>query len=123
MAKEQIAKVPSGRVRRTPINVRHKLTVLDQDPNYKYRIVNVKEDRVEQFIERGYEIDPNSIVGDKSVDKPSSLGSSTEISVGQGMKAVVMRIPKEWYEEDQAMKQAQIDELEASMKADAVKGK
>jgi len=38
------------------------------------------------------------------------------------LKAVVMRIPKEFYEEDQAMKQAQIDELEATMGSNAKKG-
>jgi hypothetical protein len=102
--------------------MRNKLTVKDRDPNYHYRIVNVKEDRVEQFQEQGYEIVGATPVGDKQIDAPSSLGSASEISVGGGLKAVVMRIPKEFYEEDQAMKQAQIDELEATMGSNAKKG-
>jgi hypothetical protein len=122
MARESITKAQSGRVRRTPITVRNRLSVKDRDPNYHYRIVNVKDDRIEQFQEQGYEIVQATQVGDKQVDNPSTLGSGTEVSVGQGMKAVLMRIPKEWYQEDQTAKQAQIDELEATMKADATKG-
>ena len=122
MAREPKAVALSGRVRRTPLNMRNKLTVKDRDPNYHYRIVNVKEDRVEQFQEQGYEIVGATPVGDKQIDAPSSLGSASEISVGGGLKAVVMRIPKEFYEEDQAMKQAQIDELEATMGSNAKKG-
>ena len=123
MARTTTAASPSGRVRRTPITVRNRLSVKDTDPNFHYRIVNVKDDRVEQFKEQGYEIVADTPVGDKRVDAPSSLGSSAEISVGQGMKAVLMRIPKEWYQDDQAAKQAQIDELEATMNAQATKGK
>lgn len=117
------ANSPSGRVRRTPITVRNRLTVKDVDPNFHYRIVNVKDDRVEQFKEQGYEAVSATPVGDRQVDTPSTLGSGAEISVGQGMKAVLMRIPKEWYAEDQTAKQVQIDELEATMKSDATKGK
>jgi len=122
MARELTTKVPSGRARRTPITVRNKLDVKDRDPNYHYRIVNVKEDRVEQFIEQGYEIVRATPVGDKQVDAPSSLGSASEISVGGGMKAIVMRTPKEYFIEDQATKQTQIDALEATMKSEARKG-
>lgn len=123
MAKELTQKGPSVRPRRTPLTMRNKLTVKNVDPNYQYRIVNDVEDRVELFKERGYEIVTDAQVGDSRVDRPSSLGSTTEISVGQNVKAVVMRIPKEWYQEDQAVKQAQIDALEASMNADAARGK
>ena len=122
MAREPSTKVPSGRARRTPITVRNKLDVKDRDPNYHYRIVNVKEDRIEQFIEQGYEIVQAASVGDKQVDAPSSLGSASEVSVGGGMKALVMRTPKEYFNEDQAIKQSQIDELEDTMKRDARKG-
>jgi hypothetical protein len=123
MAKELTSKAPVVRPRRTPLAVRSKLTVKDVDPNYHYRIVNVVEDRVELLQEQGYEIVPDAKVGDNRVDKPSTLGSATEVSVGQGMKAVVMRIPKEWYKEDQTIKQQQIDALESSMNADAARGK
>lgn len=121
------SKSPSGRVKRTPIGSRNKLSVSDRDPNYHYRIVNTnmegKEDRVEMFKEQGYEVVPNTNVGDKSVDRPSRLGSGSEISVGQGVKAVLMRIPKEYFEEDQAAKQQRIDDSVATMDAETAKRK
>jgi hypothetical protein len=120
MAKE-LAQVK--RVRRTPLNVRNRLSIQNPDPSKHYRIVNVKDDRIEQFKEQGYEIETGVQVGDRRVDSPSTLGSASEISVGQGMKAILMSQRKEDYQEDQAMKQAQIDELEGSMKSDAARGK
>lgn len=112
---------PVGRVRRTAIGTRNRLSVKDQDPNYQYRIVNVTDDRVEQFIEQGYEI-VNTSVGDKRVDAGTPIGSTAQISVGNGTKAVVMRQRKDFYKEDQDAKQAQIDELEATMNNTAKKG-
>lgn len=122
MTKESV-KAQSGRVRRTPITMRARLAVKDTDPNFHYRIVNVKDDRVEQFQEQGYEIVPKAVSNDKFIDTATPLGSAGEFSVGGGMKAVVMRIPKEYFVQDQAAKQASIDELEATMKFDAIRGK
>jgi hypothetical protein len=123
MTKETTLKAAVARVRRTPLNVRNRLSIKSRDPAYHYRIVNVKDDRIEQFKEAGYEVAPAQQVGDKRVDQPSTLGSASEISVGQGMTAILMRQRKEFYEEDQATKQTQIDELESTMKSDAVRGK
>lgn len=120
MVKEAIAKSPSGRVRRTPVGVRNVLTVNGKDPAYEYRVVNDKDDRVQQYMDAGYEIVKASDirVGDSRVNAPSAEGSIATCSVGGGMKGVVMRIRKEWYEEDQAAKMAQIDQLEAATKAE-----
>lgn len=117
--KEQKAEV--GRVRRTPIGARKKLSVENQDPNYHYRVVNVVDGRTEDFIDRGYEIVPAK-VGDKRVDSPSPVGSQSQISVGGGTKAVVMRIRKDWYDEDQKFKQTQVDSLETDMNNAAKRG-
>ena len=129
MARQEVSKVPSGRVKRTPITVRNRLSVKDQDPNYVYRIVNITDadghptNKLEARLEQGYEIVENSKIGDRRVDLPSSLGSAGETSVGRGAKAITMRIPREYYEEDQAMKQASIDDLENTMNAEAIKRK
>lgn len=122
--KEAIAKVPSGRTRRTPIGTRNVLTVAGKDPNYEYRIINDTGDRVQAFLDAGYELvkDDAVRVGDKRVNKASSEGSVSQISVGQGQKAVVVRIKKEWYDEDQQAKQARVNELENSTKAKALDG-
>jgi len=122
--KDPIAKAPESRVKRTPIGTRSVLTVAGKDANYVYRIINDSGDRVQDFLEAGYElVKGDSVkVGDKKVNKTSSEGSVSQVSVGQGQKAFVVRIKKEWYEEDQAAKQEHVDRLEASTKAKALDG-
>ncbi len=122
--KEAIAKAPSGRVQRTPIGTRNILTVKGKDPGYVYRHVNDVDDRISQFLAAGYElVEDNEVqVGDKRVNSATSLGSKKAISVGQGTKAYVMRIKREWYEEDQARKLSQVAELERATKEKALDG-
>lgn len=120
MTRELAQKAQSVRPKRTPLGQRNRLSVKDQDPNYVYRIVNTTDssgaDRIESFKEAGYEVvEKPGTVGDKRVDVSSGLGNSPEISVGQGKKAVVMRIPREWYAEDQHAKQATVDSAEETM--------
>ena len=123
MTKELTTKSPSGRVKRTPLAVRNRLSVKDKDPNYVYRIVNTEDahggDRVTAFLEHGYELVEKTPVGDKRVDISAGLGSSPEFSVGQGKKAVVMRIRKDWHEEDQLAKMQQVKATEETMHKDA----
>ena len=110
--------VKENRTRRTPINgIRNRLNVRGQEPGYVYRIVNDVDDRVTTFQEMGYEVvtDKTVSVGDKRVANPTQEGSPVTVSVGQGITGVVMRQKKEWYDEDQAAKQRQVDELESSM--------
>lgn len=122
--KENIAKSPKGRVTRTPIGVRNVLTVRGTDPNYVYRVVNDEPGRIDQFKEAGYEecLASEVTVGDKRVNATTPLGSVAQVSVGGGTKAVVMRIRKDWYEEDQQAKQRQVDATESEMKRKAHDG-
>jgi len=122
--KETISKAPSGRVTRTPVGTRNILTVKGKDPNYEYRIVNDIDDRVAQFQEAGYELVENGAVkvGDKRVNSASSEGSVKQLSVGQGTKAYLMRIKKEWYVEDQQAKQGQVNEIERATQEKALSG-
>lgn len=124
MTKEAIAKSPSGRVKRTPVGQRNVLTVQGKDPNYVYRIVNDTGDRIKQFEAAGYElVDASEVeIGDRRVSAASPEGSKAQASVGAGMKALVMRISKDWYNEDQEAKQRQINALEQSMKETAQNG-
>ena len=124
MNTEQKVAPKKERVKRAPINgTRNVLNVRGKDPAYTYRIVNDVDTRVNDFLERGYEIvtDQGVTVGDKRVAIPSQTGSNVELSVGQGQKALLMRIKKEWHEEDQAAKQQQVDLLEQQMKAETRK--
>ena len=109
--KESIAKAPSGRVKRIPVSGRNVLTVQGKDPNYVYRIVNDDADRVSRFQDGGYElVQEDSVqVGDKRLSTPSAEGTVKQISVGGGRKGYVMRIRKEFYDEDQKAKQDLVD--------------
>ena len=106
----------SVRPKRVPLAGRNRLSLRNKDDKYVYRIVNDLDDRVDRLKQQGYEIDPDNNVGDKRVDNPSSLGSVSTVSVGQGVKAVVMRQLREYYDEDQQTKAEQINAIEDTMK-------
>ncbi len=119
------AEKPTGRVERAKINGRRNvLTVTGKDPDYEYRIVNDTGDRVAMMQERGYEIvtDDSVKVGERRIANPTKEGSPVMASVGGGTKGYVMRIKKEWYDEDQASKAKQIADMEQVMKKDAKEG-
>lgn len=112
----------SARPKRTPISGRNILTVKGKEPGYEYRVVNDTGDRIEMFKDAGWElVDSKAVtVGDRRVDRTTSEGSYAQVSVGGGTKAFIMRIPKEFYDEDQKAKQAQVNALEESMKKQAL---
>lgn len=103
---------------RTPLGQRSRLNVTGKEPGFQYRIVNDNEGRVQDFIDAGYEIvtDNKVSVGDKRIANPTQEGTPVKVHVGGGQQAYLMRIKDEWYKEDQNVKQAQINELEESMK-------
>jgi hypothetical protein len=123
MQKEAIVKSPSGRIKR--IDARSgPLTVRGKEPGYVYRVVNDVDDRVESFKEAGYELvaDKDVAVGVKRVNTPSVEGSVKRISVGAGIKGVLMRQREDFYTEDQTDKEARIKDLERSTKKEALDG-
>lgn len=94
---------------------RNILTVADKDPNYVYRWVLDIPGRLEMFKRAGYEVvTDNNEVGDPTVDRHKQLGSAVTLVKGT-QTLVLMRILREWYDEDQAAKQEEIDALEATM--------
>ena len=108
--------------RRTPISgYRNPLTVKGKDPEYEYRIVNDVDGRIDDLREVGYEVvtDSKHKIGDKRVATPTKEGSPITKHVGNGITGVLMRIKKEWFDEDQDAKQQKVKDIEQSMKADA----
>ena len=92
--------------------------------NFEYRFVNDIGARISNFKQAGYEFveDPDLQVGDSRVNDSSDIGSAKVVTSNDGTKSYLMRIKKEWYNEDQAAKMAQIDELETQMKNPASQG-
>lgn len=120
MAEKTINKAPSGRPERKPVGFRNRLAVYDQDPNYVYRWVNTNADGGDRIIimeQAGYEKVPKSTHRtDTGRVDASALGSFETAPGGGGDTLVLMRIPREWYEEDQKAKQARVDELDSAQK-------
>jgi len=118
MAKETNQSRAEGRPARVPVSSRQNITtVYDSDPNYVYRWVNDVEDRIERFKLGGWEIvDSKSVkVGQRSLDNSGEMSGTISRSVGAGRTAFLMRIKKEWFDEDQAEKARQIQESEDAM--------
>lgn len=124
MSRDPIVKSPSGRPTRTAVGRRNVLTVKGKEAGYEYRIVNDDQDRVDMFKGAGWEVVSNSDVqvGDKRVGQTSATGTPATVSVGGGLKGVVMRIKQDWYDEDQAAKRAAVREIEDTTRQDALSG-
>lgn len=105
----------TNRPKRTPLGMRNILTT-DQRPGYVRRWVNDVEDRVKQAKEAGYEpVMTQTEVGDERVGADTQMGAIVSRSVGGGRRAVLMEIPKVFYDEDQAAKQKRVDHIEAGL--------
>jgi hypothetical protein len=113
-----MAQAPANRVKRVPVegNNRNRLTVDGKDPGYEYRWVNDLDSRIELFKEGGWETVTHKVqVGDKRVGEPTQEASAVTKAVGKGTVAVLMRILKEWYDEDQLAKMDRIREVQAGI--------
>jgi hypothetical protein len=113
---------PQTRPKRTPVSGnRDILTVLGKDPEYEYRwIADYSEDgqRIWRFMQAGYTfVSANTVeVGQSHVYQSENVGSIVRRPAGKtGDFLYLMKIPKEFYNEDQAAKQAEIDSVERSM--------
>ena len=116
------ARPDRSRQARSPLGMRNRLTFKNLDPAYNYRIINDKDDRIKQAQEGGYEfVESSEQLGDLKVAEATKIGSRVSKPVGHGMTGYLMRIKKEWYDEDQSKKQEKVDTLEKSMKPQKAK--
>lgn len=83
-----------------------RFSALDKDPNYRYRAVNANwhkdPDRVQRFEEAGYEKVQTEANG-------RNVGRNED---GSPIAQVLMRQPLEFYEEDQARKEAELNVMD-----------
>lgn len=111
--KGQRQRVPFGGPRR-------RQEVHKKDPNYHYRYINDVEDRVQRALAGGYEFVTKKEVGDISVGDPDIANQSTGIDSRVVKKyrdhtAYLMKIKKEYWLEDQAAKQREVDEIDEAI--------
>ena len=124
MTKETISKAPAGRPKRIPVGSRNRLDVIGKDPNFVYRIVNDVDDRIERFKQAGYElVDVNEArLSSQRVGAGTPEGTMASMPVGMGTTGYLVKIPKDWYEDDQRTKQVQIEASEESIKKPNIDG-
>ena len=115
----------SARVARKPLTQRGPQAIAgEKNPEFEYRFVNDTGSRIQNFKAAGYEFvtGDDLIVGDNRVSDATDLGSAKRVISNDGTTSYLMRIKKEYYEEDQASKAAAIKEQEAAMKQEASTG-
>lgn len=115
----------SARVARKPLNQRGPQAIAgEKDVNFEYRFVNDTGSRIQNFKAAGYEFvtGDDLIVGDNRVSDATDLGSAKRVISNDGTTSYLMRIKKEWFEEDQASKAAALKEQEAAMTKEASTG-
>ena len=89
------------------------MTVHGKDDSYHYRWVNDVDNRLEQLKAAGYEPVTHEVhVGTKGVGQSTNVGDTVTKGVGQGVTAYLMRIPKEWHEEDKKAKAEEVNRSE-----------
>ena len=116
-----------NRAERTPLgSFRSKLTVADKDPAFVYRWINDSPGRVEQAQAGGYEHVNDATTGETG-ETNTDVGSRTSSIVGRsedgkGMRGYLMRIPKDFYDADQADKQKVNDAVDEAISGGSVEG-
>jgi hypothetical protein len=112
-----------SRPTRIPLGQRNRLTFTNLDPAFVYRVINDQEDRLIRAQEAGYEfVSSDQQLGDTTVMTPKKVGKKVSKPVGNGVNGYLMRIPKEWYDEDQKAKMKKVDESERAMKPNTATG-
>lgn len=106
--KVEIKPVSPSRKKRIPFGVPKQRLTNPGDPNFHYRVFNdnwMKEPgRLQRAKDAGYEVVEGY--------DPITVGTNEG---GTEIKGVLMRIPKELYEEDQKSKQKEVDKVDAEI--------
>lgn len=108
---------------RIPVSTR-KVLKYPEKKGYRRRMVNDTDTRIQTFIEGGWTpVEGDEKGSDPRAGETSIPGNVVKKSVGQGVTGVLMEIPEELYEEDQAAKQKRISKAEDAMRKDDKTGK
>lgn len=104
---------------RIPVGNRPKLAVVGKNPNYVYRWVNDNPGRIALFKQGGWELCTNDEVdvGNFTAEQSSGEGSLAcqVVDGGTGLKAYVMKIKKEWFDEDQLAQELEVRRSEETL--------
>jgi hypothetical protein len=116
----------SVRPTRISVAMRPKLALIGKDPSYQYRYVNDTPGRIAMFKHSGWELCTNDEVdtGNFRVEDSTELGSLAYAIVdgSTGMKAYVMKIKKEWFDDFMAEYNAEVDATEEALQPNSNDG-
>ena len=93
----------------------------NQDPEMHYHwAMDDSEDgsKIERLLQAGYEFckpEEKMVAGNTSVYSTVSQGSIVRVPAGQGKYHYLMKLPLEWYEDDQARAHERVDATERSL--------
>ncbi len=107
---------------RVPIGTNRDVTAVRTTPDgYTDRWVNDKPSRIERFKQAGYEHVESAQVGDVGVEGTHSENGVVSRDMGKGETAYLMRQRQDYFDEDQATKQRDIDKTVQSLRRDKIK--
>lgn len=123
---DSVNEAASARPVRRPVGTMAKLVVHGKDPNFEYRFVNDEPGRIAMFKQAGWQLCKNDEVdtGTFRAEEASELGSLAYSIVdgGTGMKAYVMRIHKDEYEEIQQILEREATASEETLRPNIADG-
>ena len=105
------------RNKRKPFGVKtSKLAISKQQEGFHYRWVNDEPGRIGQAIEGGYQfVDPNEVAREPREDNKTREYAGLKAD-GSPMFTYLMKIPQEYYEEDQAVSQGHLDNIDKAIR-------
>lgn len=119
---------PKNRPKRIPLGERGRLVYSPQllaelkAQDLVPRLITDKPGRIDAALQAGYRfVQSDGQIGEERVADPSNMGGNLTTHVGDGQVGYLMVLPKEFYDEDQKVKQQRVDDSEAAMKAPPAK--
>lgn len=123
---DQKVETTSARPKRVPVGMRPRLAVYGKNPNFEYRWVNDTPGNVALMQRNGWQVCTNDEVdtGNFRAEQASEVGSLAYSIVdgGNGMKAYVMKISKEEYQEIQEAYEVEASAREESLQPNSHDG-
>jgi len=108
--------LPPKRRERIPFGVPQKKLNAPDDDQFNYRVFNdgwsKEPGRIQRAMNAGYEVVENW--------PRVAVGTNED---GSAIMGVLMKIPKEWYEEDQKLKQKEVDRVDQAIKTGKIEAK
>lgn len=108
------AEEPKRKERIPLTGLRTKLELRGEEPGFHY--VFMLEDNVDAALDGGYEFVTHPIkIGNRQIDAGQGIGAKHQVNGGGGRTLYLMRIPEEFFNEDQESIQKEVDASEEQL--------